>query len=50
MSDLPSDVLVKKHGLGTFERAEYDVILIFGLTELKAQVAWMEDVSVDLYV
>ena len=24
---------------------EYDVILLFGLTELKAQIAWTENVS-----
>ena len=27
----------------TYYRAEYDIVLSFGLTELKAQVAWRDD-------
>lgn len=29
----------------TFYRISYDVILLFGMTELKAQLAWKEHVS-----
>ena len=32
-------------GKGSFYRIDYDIILLFGLTELKAQVAWKENVS-----
>jgi len=28
-----------------YYRFNYDVVLLFGLTELKAQISWMEDVS-----
>ena len=28
---------------GTFYRIDLDIILLFGLTEFKAQVAWKED-------
>jgi len=30
-------------GYGSFYRVDYDIILLFGLTELKAQVAWKEN-------
>jgi hypothetical protein len=29
----------------TYYRMQFDIILSFGLTELKAQIAWMEDVG-----
>lgn len=29
----------------TYYRQDFDVILLLGLTELKAQISWMEDVS-----
>jgi hypothetical protein len=29
-----------------YYRFNHDVVLLFGLTELKAQISWMEDVSV----
>ena len=29
---------------GEYFRVEYDLVLLFGLTELKAQVAWREGV------
>ena len=32
-------------GEGTFYRFEYDIVLLFGLTELEAKVAWKEDVG-----
>jgi hypothetical protein len=28
-----------------YYRKEFDIILLFGMTELKAQLAWTEDVS-----
>lgn len=34
----------------TFYRIEYDVILSFGLTELKAQLAWKENVCIHLSI
>jgi hypothetical protein len=39
----------KANGKGSFYKADYDIILLFGLTELKAQVAWKVNVS-DLYI
>lgn len=34
---------IKRHGAqGKFYRLDYDIVLLFGLTELKAQLAWME--------
>ena len=35
----------KLTGKGSFYRVRYDIILLFGMTELKAQIAWMEKVS-----
>ena len=36
---------IKRHGAqGKFYRLDYDLVLLFGLTELKAQLAWMEKV------
>ena len=35
----------KASGQGNFYRVDYDIILLFGLTELNAQIAWKEDVS-----
>ena len=35
----------KDGGKGSFLRVDYDIILLFGMTELKAQVAWKENVS-----
>ena len=32
-------------GKGSFYRVRYDIILLFGMTELKAQIAWTEKVS-----
>jgi hypothetical protein len=31
---------------GQYYRFDHNIILLFGLTELKAQISWMEDVSV----
>jgi hypothetical protein len=38
----------KATGMGSFYRVDYDIILFFGMTELKAQVAWTKNVSVVL--
>lgn len=35
----------KEKGWGKCYRVEFDIVLLFGLTELKAQVAWKEGVS-----
>jgi len=35
--------LPKTTGEGSYYAVEYDVILLFGMTELKAQVAWQEN-------
>ncbi len=39
----------RRRGETRFWTAEYDVILLFGSTELKAQIAWKEDVSVSYF-
>ena len=36
----------KAKGKGSFYRVDCDIILLFGTTELKAQLAWKEKVSV----
>ncbi len=30
---------------GTYYKISVDIILLFGITELRAQIAWIEDVS-----
>ena len=35
----------KAKGKGIFYKVHYDIILLFGMTEFKAQVAWRENVS-----
>ena len=35
----------RQGGRGEYYRFELDVVLLFGLTELKAQIAWMENVG-----
>ena len=35
----------KVEGQGVFYSIDCDIILLFGMTELKAQVAWQENVS-----
>ena len=37
--------LPKASGKADFYRLDYDKILLFGTTELKAQIAWKENVS-----
>ena len=45
LSRAPILTLPKVKGEGSFYRVDYDVILLFGMTELQAQLAWMENVS-----
>ncbi|KAF9476870.1 hypothetical protein BDN70DRAFT_881863 [Pholiota conissans] len=42
LSYLPLTPRTKPSGNGTFFRLDYDIVLMFGLTELKAQIAWKE--------
>lgn len=43
LSHLPLTPLRGSQG-GTYYRVDYDVVLLFGLTELKAMIAWKEEV------
>jgi len=45
LSHLPLSRLRKYSGEGHFYRCEYEIVLRFGLTELKAMIAWRENVS-----
>ena len=45
LSQAPIYTLPKTTGEGNFYRVDFDFILLFGMTELTAQVAWMENVS-----
>ena len=38
-------VVAQPIGRGNFCSVDYDIILLFGMTELKAQVAWTVEVS-----
>ena len=42
---IPMKRMVKPNGQGKYYRVDYEHVLIFGLTELKAQVAWKQGVS-----
>jgi len=42
LSRVPMVPRPKASGKGSFYRVDYDIILLFGMTELKAQVAWQE--------
>jgi len=42
LSRLPLLPKPKASGKGSFYRVDYDIVLLFGMTELKAQVAWKE--------
>jgi hypothetical protein len=44
LSHLPLSRLRKYSGEGHFYRCEYEIVLLFGLTELKAMIAWKENV------
>ena len=45
LSQLPSRPQPKATGSETFYEVHYDIVLLFGMTEFKAQVAWTENVS-----
>jgi len=45
ISQLPMSYYSKYSGEGTFYRVDYDIVLLFGLTELQAMVAWKENVG-----
>ena len=42
VSEIPAVRSAKINGSGVYFVLNYEVILIFGLTELKAQVAWLD--------
>ncbi|CAA7260337.1 unnamed protein product [Cyclocybe aegerita] len=42
LHNLPLDAKSKPSGGGVFYRLDYEIVLLFGLTELKAFVAWKE--------
>lgn len=43
LSHLPLAARMKPKGLsGSYYRLDYELVLLFGLTEMKAQVAWKE--------
>ena len=45
LSRVPLVPQAKATGKGSFYRLNYEIILLFGMTELKAQIAWKENVS-----
>ena len=45
LSHLPLTAQKKSSGPGNFYRLDYNLVLLFGLTEMKAQVVYMEKVS-----
>jgi hypothetical protein len=45
LSRVPLSPRPKASGKGNFYRVDYDIVLLFGMTELKAQVTWKENVS-----
>ena len=45
LSHLPLSPRPKYHGEGSFYHVDYEIVLLFGLTELKAKLAWKEDVG-----
>ena len=45
LSHLPLSRQRKHSGKGTFYRVDYDIVLLFGLTEFKAAIAWKENVG-----
>jgi len=49
LSHLPLTPRAKPSGTGTFYRLDYEIVLLFGLTELKAVVAWKEHVRLSLF-
>ncbi|KAF8805120.1 hypothetical protein BYT27DRAFT_7243300 [Phlegmacium glaucopus] len=45
LSRVPLRPRQKAAGKGNFYRVDYDIVLLFGMTELKAQIAWKENGS-----
>ena len=45
LSHLPLTAQRKSSGIGSFYRLDYELVLLFGLTEMKAQVVYKEKVS-----
>ena len=45
LSHLPLSPRAKHSGIGTFYLLEYEIVLLFGLTELEAMIAWKENVG-----
>ena len=45
LSRVPMLSQPKATGNGSFYRVDYEIIILFGMTELKAQIAWEEKVS-----
>jgi hypothetical protein len=45
LSFLPLPARSKVSGVGTFYRLDYELVLLFGLTEMKAQVVYKDRVS-----
>jgi hypothetical protein len=45
LSRVPLIPRPKASGQGNFYRVDYDIVLLFGMTELNAQIAWKENVS-----
>jgi len=43
LSRVPKLPQRKANGNETFYKVKYDIILLFGMTELKAQIAWKEN-------
>ena len=45
LSGVPMLSQPKATGTGTFYKIYYDLVLLFGMTELEAQLAWKANVS-----
>jgi hypothetical protein len=45
LSHLPLSPQSKRSGAGTIYCIDYDIVLLFGLTELQAMLAWKENVG-----
>jgi hypothetical protein len=42
LSQLPVSTRPKTKGRGVYYRLDYEIVLLFGLTELEARVAWKQ--------
>ena len=42
LSEAPLDVCNRSDGRGVYHQTKFDILFLFGLTELKAQVVWEE--------